>query len=79
MNDELTEENSWTHSLNPLLNINIDPATLNTVEKRRQVYTNYLNNNKTVGLRRMGILKQVHPNILLAKVEHWIREAQLGR
>jgi len=77
INEALTEEHSWTDSLNPLLFINVDPASLNTAEKRRNIYSNYLNNNK--GLRRMGTYAyttQLHPNLIIAKVEHWIREAQ---
>lgn len=77
MNDALTEENSWTDSRNPLLFIDVDPATLNTPEKRWDIYSDYLNNNR--GLRRMGPCghnKQLHPNLILAKVEHWIREEQ---
>ena len=75
MNDELTEENSWTDSLNPLLFIDVDPATLNTPDKRWDIYSNFLNNSQR--LRRMGPCghnKQLHPNLLIAKVEYWIRQ-----
>ena len=75
MNDALSEDNSWSHALNPLFLVNVDPATLNTPKKRRKIYDMYLN-NQTGGLERMGRIVQLHPNLILAKVEHWIRLAK---
>lgn len=76
----LTEEHSWTdHWTKELLLVNVDPATLDTPEKRQPVYEEYLR-NLTPGLRRTEMYfedrKQLHPNLVLAKVESWIRNIQ---
>jgi len=78
MNEKLTEEHSWTDCNNPLHLKNVDPASLDTPEKRKEVYDDFLNNNPYTGLYRTTPYEfrvQLHPNLLLAKVEHWIREA----
>ena len=75
MNENLAEEHSWTGCDNLLLHIDVDPATLNTPEKRQDIYEDCLRKTPK-GLRRAtpyAFRKQLHPNLLLAKVEYWIR------
>jgi len=78
MNEHLTEEHSWTDCNNPLHLKNLDPVSLDTPEKRKEVYDDFLNNNPYTGLYRTTPYEfrvQLHPNFILAKVEHWIRKA----
>jgi len=75
MNEKLTEEHSWTDPNNQMLLADVDPETLDTSEKREVFYNRCLRKTP-LGLQRTTPYehrKQLHPNHLLAKVEHFIR------
>lgn len=80
MNELLTEPHSWSDDVNnPLITLCSDPSTLDTPEKRRELYDLYLQNYSNRGLYRTVTCSrtiQLHPNIILAKVEHIIRDTQ---
>jgi len=69
------EENCWTDELCPFFSLVSDPTTLDTIEKRQRFYDTYIEKhyNKLRRQGRCGHYVKVHHNIILAKVEHWIR------
>ena len=76
MKEALFYKHSMTDSYNSLLSI-ADPETLDTPEKRQRVYDEHI--NTLTPLHRCGAPGyRLHPNLMLAKVEHWIRCLERG-
>jgi hypothetical protein len=73
MTEALSYANSLTDENNKLLSM-ADPTTLDTPDKRQRVYDEYVNTlTPLYRAGRCGHEVHLHPNLMLAKVEHWIR------
>jgi len=66
------KEGYWFDDFHPLFQVNLD--YLNTAEKRKKFYINFLKEERKAGLRRTGSIGVlIHHNFTLAAIEHAVR------